>query len=90
MVDNYLEIVLIFAFAFNIIVTLMVAKSDSFDKAQKIAQVAFIWLVPFVTSIGILVFILSDRDPKLPPSSSGGGANEKVSLLELIKGYTFR
>ncbi len=82
MVDNYLEIALIFAFALNIIVTLLVAKSDSFDKAQKVAQIFIIWVVPVVASIGILIFTLSDRDPKLPPSSSGSGANEKVSQLE--------
>ena len=82
MVDNYLEIALIFVFALNIIVTLLVAKSDSFDKAQKVAQIFIIWVIPIIASIGILIFILSDRDPKLPPSSSGGGANEKVSHLE--------
>lgn len=82
MVDNYLEIALIFAFALNIIVTLLVAISDSFDKAQKVAQIFIIWVIPIIASIGILIFILSDRDPKLPPSSSGGGANEKVSHLE--------
>ena len=82
MVDNYLEIALIFAFALNIIVTLLVAISDSFDKAQKVAQIFIIWVIPIIVSIGILIFILSDRDPKLPPSSSGGGANEKVSHLE--------
>ena len=82
MVDNYLEIALIFAFALNIIVTLLVAISDSFDKAQKVAQIFIIWVIPIIVSIGILIFILSDRDPKLPPSSSGGSANEKVSHLE--------
>lgn len=82
MVDNYLEIALIFAFALNIIVTLLVAKYDSFGKAQKVAQIFIIWVVPVIASIGILIFIFSDRDPKLPPSSSGGGANEKVSHLE--------
>tara|TARA_Y100001960_G_scaffold296873_1_gene342768 strand:- start:394 stop:642 length:249 start_codon:yes stop_codon:yes gene_type:complete len=82
MVDNYLEIALIFAFALNIIVTLLVAISDSFDKAPKVAQIFIIWVIPIIASIGILIFILSDRDPKLPQSSSGGGANEKVSHLE--------
>ena len=82
MVDNYLEIALIFAFALIIIVTLLVATSDSFDKAQKVAQIFIIWVIPIIASIGILIFILSDRDSKLPPSSSGGGANEKVSHLE--------
>lgn len=82
MVDNYLEIALIFAFALNIIVTLMVAKSDSVDKVQKVAQIVIILAVPVVASIGILIFILSDRGPKLPASPSGAGVNEKVSQLE--------
>ncbi|CAM3902017.1 MULTISPECIES: hypothetical protein [Pseudoalteromonas] len=82
MEDNYLEIALIVAVVLNVIVTFLVAKSESFEKAQKIAQIVIIWVIPFIASIGILIFILTDNDTKLPPSSRGGGANEKVSQLE--------
>lgn len=62
----------------NLVACFKVIKSDYFDSFQKITQVIVIWLFPLVASIGILLFIMNENTPKLPPSAPGGGANDSI------------
>ncbi len=69
-VSNLLLITLVVGFALNAIATFMAIGRKEFTPFQKKAQLLLIWLVPFVASIGLLVFYRS-MDDKTHRKSSG-------------------
>lgn len=69
-VSDLLLITLIAASALNAIATFMAIGRKEFTPFQKKAQLLLIWLVPFVASIGLLVFYRS-MDDKTHRKSSG-------------------
>ena len=69
-VSNLLLITLVVGFALNAIATFMAIGRKEFTPFQKKAQLLLIWLVPFVASIGLLVFYRS-MDDKSHRKSSG-------------------
>lgn len=69
-VSDLLLITLIVGFALNAITTFMAIGRKEFTPFQKKAQLLLIWLVPFVASIGLLVFYRS-MDDKTHRKSSG-------------------
>ena len=68
--SDLLLITLIVGFALNAIATFMALGRKEFTPFQKKAQLLLIWLVPFVVSIGLLVFYRS-TDDKTHRKSSG-------------------
>jgi len=82
MENYYLEIAIGIAALCNILASIAILRSDSFEKAQKVAQIIIVWLIPFVASIGITIFIISEDKPKLPPSAPGGGSADRISQME--------
>ena len=82
--SDLLFITLAVAVALNAIATFMATRRNEFTPFQKKAQLLLIWLVPFVASIGLLVFYRSmdDKTHRKPPNDTpdigsaigGGGA----------------
>ena len=69
-VSNLLLITLVVGFALNAIATFVAIGRKEFTPFQTKAQLLRIWLVPFVASIGLLVFYRS-MDDKSHRKSSG-------------------
>ena len=70
---EFLYIILLVAVVLNILVSVSTFKRDDFEKGQKIAQIVLIWLVPFITAIGIWFFHRSfDETYKSQKPSRGG------------------
>lgn len=66
----------------NVVATLLIRRRTEFTLFQKRAQLLLVWLLPFIASIGILVFYRSvdDKTHRKPPndtpdvgSAMGGG-----------------
>ncbi|MBO9492438.1 hypothetical protein J7384_18900 [Endozoicomonas sp. G2_1] len=53
---NILYFILILWIALNIIASFVVAKRDDLESFQKYGQVLLVWLIPYIASIGLLVF----------------------------------
>lgn len=74
---------LIVAVVLNVLTTVMVSRREEFTSFQKKAQLLLVWFVPFVASIGLLVFYRSMDDkthrkpsndtPDIGSAIGGGG-----------------
>ena len=62
----------------NVYATLRVSRKDDFEKFQKIAQSAIIWLVPIIGALFILSFIKADETPKGPYNPNDGQGNDSM------------
>ena len=73
-VSDLLLITLAVAVALNAIATFMATRRNEFTPFQKKAQLLLIWLVPFVASIGLLVFYRSmdDKTHRKSPNDTPG------------------
>jgi hypothetical protein len=48
--------------AANVAVSVAVARSGYYSRAQKMGQIAIVWLLPFVGALAVGVFLYSQRD----------------------------
>ena len=63
---------------YQLIITIRVATAAEYTTFQKVAQVLFIWLVPFVGAVACHIFLASDRQRHRPSSTTftpDGGVN---------------
>ena len=82
--SDLLLITLVVAVTLDAVATFIAIRRSEFTSFQKKAQLLLIWLVPFVASIGLLVFYRSmdDKTHRKPPNDTpdigsaigGGGA----------------
>lgn len=78
MENYYLEIALVTALALNVVAGVRVAKSDVFEKPQKIAQIVLIFLIPFIAAVGILLFLRSEEKPLTSNANKGGKGHSSL------------
>ncbi|GAA0297234.1 hypothetical protein N9W11_04325 [Psychrosphaera haliotis] len=80
MENFYLEISIIIALILNIIAGLQVLKSDYFEKNQKVAQIIIIFLIPFIASIGIILFLRGQERPFTTSNGKGGRGHSSIDV----------
>lgn len=74
--------VLVLHVIFNFYVSYKIIRSDYFNSFQKKVQIISIWLVPFLTSIGIWMFLISeDRES----SNIRRGAKDKNEVVDFCE-----
>lgn len=82
MENYYLEITIFVALLLDIVAGIKVALSDYFERPQKIAQIIIILLIPFIVSIGIMLFLRSVDEPIVASkdkANSGHGSTDVSS-----------
>lgn len=62
----------------NFIVCFLVLRTDYFDKHQKTFQIILIWLIPFIASVGIVLFLFNENNPSQESIDFGGGTNDSI------------
>ena len=80
MENYYLEISIVIALLLNVIAGLKVSKSDYFEKAQKVAQIIIIFLIPFIASIGIILFLRSQERPVITSNSKRNSGHSSIDV----------
>lgn len=74
-----MKYLLLFSFAlitvFNIVVSAVAIKRQSFSLLQKVALVVVIWLLPVIGAGIVYAFLKSDDDPKGPDKPHFGGGH---------------
>jgi len=78
--NNFILVFLVCLFLLNVYVTLKVVRSNHFDSFQKKAQVALIWLIPFISSIGMMLILKSFNESSKPKGSFGGGPSANFHI----------
>ncbi|PXF63212.1 hypothetical protein [Kangiella spongicola] len=78
MSNYFLVFGIVLAVLLNIIACYRVLKTDYFDKHQKIFQIILIWLIPFIASVGIVLFLFNENNPSQEPTDFGGGTNDSI------------
>ena len=68
----YLEITIFVALLLNLVAAIQVIKSDEFEKMQKVAQIVLVLLIPFIASVGIILFLRSQQKPTVASKSNAG------------------
>jgi len=74
-------LVILLGIILNLIVTIIVVQRDDLDKIQKKIQIFIIWIIPYVSSIGIWLFYNSmdnDFNRKKSVGNSGGLDNYTI------------
>ncbi|GAA0199428.1 hypothetical protein GCM10009123_03500 [Kangiella japonica] len=78
MSNYFLVFGIVLAVLLNIIACFRVFKADYFYKHQKIFQIILIWLIPFIASIGVILFLSNENNPSKKLTEFGGGANDSI------------
>lgn len=78
---NYLYILGLMILLLNLFASLLITKRDDFEKPQKTAQLAIVWLIPVIAAIGIWLFLRS-QDEEYKPSRGefGGGPSDSSGV----------
>jgi phosphate/sulfate permease len=66
------------ALLINIAVSVMIARRDNFEKAQKVLQVLLVWLIPFLGGIIVWAILrsITYEPPKKPNKEFGSGPQD--------------
>lgn len=75
----YILLILIFVFALlNIIATFVIVRRSEIPKKRKVAQIIFVWLIPIVAAVFVILFYKNEDDdgPKNGKGAIGGGSGQ--------------
>ncbi|MDC5857349.1 hypothetical protein [Vibrio europaeus] len=64
----------------NILVSAFLCMLSTLSAFQKIAQIAIVWLVPFIGAIGLWIFHRTQDDNNDDSGSFGGGGNDSLGV----------
>lgn len=64
------------ALLLNLIVTVLLVKSDELDAFQKGAQIILVWIIPFIGAIGLWLFNHSQSQSPKQTKLFGGGPRD--------------
>ena len=71
-------IIIIVACTLNILVSLFIFRRDDLEPFQKGAQIFIVWLLPFISAIGLWLFHRSNDSDTPNRGSFGGGARDSI------------
>ncbi len=69
------NIIINIAIFLNILVSVFIARRDDLERFQKLAQIAIVWLIPYLAAIGIWIFYLCNDDDTPSNGEFGGGSS---------------
>lgn len=64
----------------NIIVSVFVVRRNDLDTSQKAAQIAIVWLIPFIAAIGLWLFHRGNDDNSSGGGPIGGGPGDSIGV----------
>ncbi len=68
------------ALMLNLIVSVYIARRDDLDKFQKIAQIVIVWLIPYLSAIGIWLFHRSGDSSSILKGNTSSSKSDNISV----------
>ena len=77
---EFLVFIFLSLVALNLSVSILIVRRADFDLFQKAAQIAMVWIIPFIAAIGLWLFYRSNDDNRQGGGSGGGGPNDSIGV----------